>query len=126
MPLERNEPPASAVKVDGTRGNRFVAGGELQEGAFLIWPEGLLSLDVADVADLRDADLAGAFDLQPARDILLIGSGSEMRWPDFDLLERLRVRGLGADVMDSHAAARTFNLLASEARQVAALILPLS
>ena len=126
MPLERNEPPASAVKVDGTRGNRFVAGGELQEGAFLIWPEGLLSLDVADVADLRDADLAGAFDLQPARDILLIGSGSEMRWPDFDLLEKLRARGLGADVMDSHAAARTFNLLASEARQVAALILPLS
>ena len=125
MPLERNEPPANAVKVDGTRGDRFVAGGEVQDGAFLIWPEGLFAVDVADIANLRESDLAAAFDLHPARDILLIGSGSEMRWPDFDLLERLRARGLGADVMDSHAAARTFNLLASEGRQVAALILPL-
>jgi uncharacterized protein len=48
-----------------------------------------------------------------------------MAWPDMDLLARLRERGLGPEVMDSRAAARTYNLLLSEGRAVAALILPL-
>ncbi len=125
MAFEEMHGPAGSKRIEAVRGAHFVVGGTAIEGAFLIWPEGLQPVEGAAVADLTEDSFAPLFALDVPRDVLLIGSGTDMRWPDFALLKALRGRGLGPEVMDSRAAARTYNLLLAEERAVAALILPL-
>jgi uncharacterized protein len=55
--------------------------------------------------------------------VLLLGTGARQRFPASELLVESAARGIGLEVMDSQAACRTYNILAGEGRQVAALIL---
>lgn len=56
-------------------------------------------------------------------EVLIIGCGTRWQLPPAALLEAFHPRGIGVEVMDSGAACRTYNLLASEGRQVAAALL---
>lgn len=56
-------------------------------------------------------------------EILLLGSGREMRFPAAEQLAALIELGIGYEMMNSAAACRTYNILAAEGRQVAAAIL---
>lgn len=72
-------------------------------------------------AALGEADFARLAKLQV--DVLLLGTGSRQRFPAPALLRPLMAARIGFEVMDSAAAARTFNILMAEGRQVAALLL---
>jgi len=56
-------------------------------------------------------------------DVLLLGTGSRQRFPQPCLLRPLMAARIGVEVMDSAAAARTYNVLVAEGRNVAALLL---
>lgn len=57
-------------------------------------------------------------------DILLLGTGRCLVRPSADLMAELKSRlGCGLEVMDSAAAARTFNVLLGENRPVAAALI---
>lgn len=57
-------------------------------------------------------------------EIVLLGTGERLRFPDPSLLEPLVTAGIGYEIMDTHAACRTYNILMAEDRKVvAALIL---
>ena len=60
--------------------------------------------------------------LQYDADIFLIGTGASSRFPDKSLLQYIAGNKLSIDFMDIGAASRTFNILTSEYRKVAALI----
>lgn len=64
--------------------------------------------------------------LQPVRDlapeILLIGTGQTMRFPNGPQLSALVALGIGYEVMDSAAASRTYNVLVAEGRRVVAAL----
>ena len=63
--------------------------------------------------------------LEHDADIVLLGTGSELRWVEPRLIAWFASRGMGLEVMDTMAACRTFNILAAEQRRVcAALMLP--
>jgi uncharacterized protein len=56
---------------------------------------------------------------------VLLGTGARLARPPVAALAPLLTRGIGCEVMDNAAAARTFNLLAGEGRKVvAAFVLP--
>jgi uncharacterized protein len=58
-------------------------------------------------------------------ELVLLGTGDVLRFPDPRLLVNLTRAGIGAEVMDTRAACRTYNILAEEGRNVAAaLIIP--
>ena len=58
-------------------------------------------------------------------EIFLLGTGDRQQFPNVELMKALAQRNRSVDVMDSGAACRTYNVLASEFRSVAAaLILP--
>ncbi|MEO0500246.1 MAG: Mth938-like domain-containing protein [Pseudomonadota bacterium] len=125
MAFEEIAGPAGSPRITAVRGGRFVVGDEAQEGGFLIWPDGVTPVTARTVDQLGESDFAPLSGLDIPRDVVLIGSGATMAWPDTALLKHLRDEGLGPEVMDSRAAARTYNLLLAEERAVAALILPL-
>ncbi|MEO8673560.1 MAG: MTH938/NDUFAF3 family protein [Tahibacter sp.] len=58
-------------------------------------------------------------------EVVVLGSGARLQFPAQSILAQFLARGVGIEVMDNAAAARTFNVLVSEGRRVvAAFILP--
>lgn len=76
-------------------------------------PGGFDGLTTADMEQLKDT---GA-------EIVLLGTGARQRFPNPALLAPLMQAGIGFEVMDTRAACRTYNILMSEGRHVAAALL---
>lgn len=78
----------------------------------------------SDLQDFRESD----FDIVAARagdtDVILFGVGEKMQSLPLALKNNLAQRGLRADIMDTGAACRTYNVLLAEGRRVMALLLP--
>lgn len=56
-------------------------------------------------------------------EVILIGTGRILRFPSADLLAPLAKAQMGWEIMDTGAACRTYNILASEGRKVAAAMI---
>ena len=56
-------------------------------------------------------------------EIVLLGTGQQQRFPSIDFRRSLVQIGLNLEVMDTAAACRTYNLLVSEDRDVAAAVI---
>lgn len=73
--------------------------------------------------DLTAEHLAALLALKPA--LVLLGTGARQQFPKPAVLRPLIEAGVGWEVMDTGSACRTYNVLASEGREVvAALLLP--
>ena len=70
---------------------------------------------------LDEAAFRSLLDWEP--EIVVFGSGGSFRFPHPRLTQSLTTARVGLEVMDSHAACRTFNVLAGEGRKVLAAIL---
>ncbi len=87
------------------------------------WSREALPWGNAGFEALRADDFAQLAEGQP--DVVLFGSGARLRFPAPVLLAPLLRAGLSPESMDTAAACRTWNVLASEGRRVAvALLLP--
>lgn len=75
----------------------------------------------AGFEQLNAADFARLAELAP--EIVLLGTGSRLRFPRPELTRPLIEARIGLEVMDLRAACRTFNILAAEERKVAAALL---
>ena len=77
---------------------------------------------VESVGQLAADHMAAIAELKP--EIVLLGTGARLTFPDRALLAPLYKAGIGVEVMDTPAACRTYNILLGEGRNVlAALIL---
>lgn len=72
------------------------------------------------IAELSDSDFESV--LETAPEIILLGTGPSSVFPPRELMFAFARRGIGLECMDTAAAARTFNVLANEGRQVAAVL----
>ena len=72
------------------------------------------------IGDLVDSDFAAVFDVEP--EIVLLGTGASNVFPPRELTFAFARKGIGFEVMDTAAAARTFNVLANEGRKLAAVL----
>ena len=70
------------------------------------------------------SDTASLMALVGRVDVLLLGMGKAIAHPDPALRAALDVAGVGVEAMDSPAAARTYNVLLSEGRRIAAALIP--
>ena len=75
----------------------------------------------ASVEELQAQDMQAVLAMEPS--LVLLGTGARQRFPAAEVLAAVLARGIGIEVMDSSAAARTFNVLATEGRRVVAAFL---
>lgn len=61
--------------------------------------------------------------LELGTEIILLGTGSRLRFPPGSLMRPFAPAGIGLEIMDLKAACRTYNILAAEGRKVAAALL---
>lgn len=77
------------------------------------WPQ-------KSVTDLVEDDFAALLAQSP--ELIVLGTGEKGLFPPRELTFAFARRGVGLEVMDTAAAARTFNVLAGDGRQVAAVL----
>ena len=75
----------------------------------------------ASVQDLTAADLEPVLGLAP--EVVLLGTGAHQQFPDSAILRILYEQRVGVEIMDTSAACRTYNVLVSEGRSVAAALI---
>jgi len=115
---------AEGPVVTGFSGGGFV----VDEGvyrALLLTPVSAGEWAPPALGDLEPADLEPLLALDPPPEFLLLGTGARLTHPPRALRESLEARGIGLEVMDSRAAARTWGLLRGEERWIAAALMPL-
>ncbi len=87
--------------------------------SFLLTPDHVVENWPADSAGMLSADHVEALlALQP--ELVLLGTGQRQVFPAPAFMAGFLRKGVGIEVMDNAAAARTYNLLASEGRRVVA------
>ena len=89
------------------------------ERSFVIAPESLFEdWPVVDAKAMQAEDLAPMFALTP--ELIVLGTGPTQRFPSAAVMHACLSRGIGFEVMDNAAAARTYSVLAGEGRRVVA------
>lgn len=105
--------PEAVTVIDRTLTKSFALS---PERALEDWP-------VRSVAQIDQAAIEALLALDP--EVVVLGTGARIAFPPVAVQAAFLTRRVGFEVMDNAAAARTFNVLASEGRRVvAAFVLP--
>ena len=103
-------------------GAGFVAVNNVRyETGVVVTPQAVSEWDVSGFEALTVADFGFIEALKP--EIVILGTGAAQRFPRPELSRALAATGVGVEVMDSRAACRTYNILATEGRKVVAAVL---
>ena len=120
VPEGGHYPYQAGIEAYGNGGFRFAD--MSHRGSILCLPSGVHGWEPANPAQLTFDDfervLAEAGDI----DILLVGTGTDLKPLPAALRVQLRERGISADPMSTGAAVRTYNVLLAEDRLVAAAL----
>lgn len=92
-------------------------------GSILVLPTGIRAWDVTDPRRIDRTALRPVQAEAGAIELLLVGTGADIVPLAPDLRVWLKDMGVGLDVMQTGAAARTYNILAGENRKVAAALI---
>jgi uncharacterized protein len=103
-------------------GDGFVAvNGTRHATPLIVTPEHVARWKVESFEALT-TEAAGELAAQGA-EIIILGTGASLRFPQPEVARRIAAAGIGLEVMDSRAACRTYNVLMAEGRRVLAAIL---
>ena len=118
---EAHFPGRAPIDAYGDGGFRFAD--MSHRGSILCLPSGLHGWEPGDRAALAQADFSGVLAEAGGIDILLVGTGRDLRPLPKEVRARLREAGISADPMSTGAAVRTYNVLLAEDRAVAAMLI---
>ncbi|MDE2309058.1 MAG: Mth938-like domain-containing protein [Xanthomonadaceae bacterium] len=123
MDLSLNRPEGYLFVRRTSAGSVILSDRELDH-SFLLAPDRVVERWPVDNARALDAShVESLLALRP--ELVLLGTGQRQVFPVAAFLAGFLRRGVGIEVMDNAAAARTYNLLAGEGRKVVAgFILP--
>jgi uncharacterized protein len=118
---EAHFPGRAPVEAYGNGGFRFAD--MSHRGSILCLPSGIYGWEPVNppVLDVQDIDriLAEAKDIE----VLLVGTGTDLRPLSGELRAALKEARISADPMSTGAAVRTYNVLLAEDRAVAAALI---
>jgi uncharacterized protein len=107
----------SAQPIEGYGPGFFRVGGHVLRGATLITPWGAGPWDGLE-------DTATPLALAGRIDVLFLGMGQDIAHAPKAFRTALEAADIGVEVMNTPAACRTYNVLLSEGRRIAAALLP--
>lgn len=117
---EAHYPGRAPIDAYGDGGFRFAE--MSHRGSILCLPSGVHGWEPHDPEKLAEADFSRVLDEAGGIDILLVGTGRELRPLPAVVRAKLRQAGISADPMSTGAAVRTYNVLLAEDRAVAAML----
>jgi uncharacterized protein len=113
-------PGRAPIDAYGNGGFRFAE--MSHRGSILCLPSGIHGWEPEDPAKLGQGDFERIFQQADGIEILLVGTGKELKPLPPALRQAFREAGMSADPMSTGAAVRTYNVLLAEDRAVAAAL----
>ena len=104
---------------------RFRVSGVTFDCPILVLPTRTIEWAPPSPDDLQADDLEALLDGNSDAEVLLLGTGPRIAFLKPSVRQAIRDRGPVVDVMDTGAACRTFNVLLTEERRVAAALYPI-
>lgn len=112
----------SPVTVHKVEPGSITVGETVVSGNVIIFRDEIQPQDtLGDVSALAEGDLQSLLDRQP--EVVILGTGWSAARPPHELVFAMARRGVGFEAMDTPAACRTFNILISEGRDAAAVLI---
>lgn len=113
------ERPDYTYYLRGADGAQALVNDRVLARSFMLAPDTLVEeWPVTDATAMTPDDLAPLFDLKP--ELIVLGTGARQTFPSPAVRAACLTRGIGLEVMDNAAAARTYSVLAGEGRRVVA------
>ena len=122
MKLTLDQAAPNAHIIRAYEPGRIMVGLNTFTKSFIVTPDALIDDWESQTIDAMQAEHLTVFHaMQP--EILLLGTGASQTFPEPRLLADLMNRRIPVEVMDTAAACRTYNILFSEDRAVAAALM---
>lgn len=121
MKLHLNQ-DLSLNTITGYGADHIMINKQRYEGSMIVTPERIIDDwrgKAFDTLSAADFDYLAGLDAE----IVLLGTGARLRFPHPRLTQALMKAHIGLETMDTGAACRTYNILMSEGRRVAAALL---
>ena len=87
----------------------------------LVTPNLIKNIDINSIEEFNQQFLDQLLEYKP--DIIIFGTGTQIKYPDLNLLAQLQRQQIGFEVMPIPALCRTFNYLIGEGRNVLGLLI---
>lgn len=114
--------PKGRKTITGYGGGGFKINHEFIAGSLIVFAEAVLPWNIQDAKALSLVDFAAVL-AQEGVELLLIGTGRTTALISPEIRAAFKAKNVAIDVMDTGAACRTFNVLLSEERRVAAAVM---
>ncbi|MEK7322462.1 MAG: Mth938-like domain-containing protein [Pseudomonadota bacterium] len=120
LPMDNDDPAPAALDAIGPAASRIRQ--EVITQSLIITPQQLIRdwppQTLQDLAEDHTRTLA-----ELGVEVVLLGCGARLQWPDSRVLAPLMRARVGYELMDTAAACRTYNILMSDGRRVAAALM---
>lgn len=121
MKLQLTRPMGAGNIISGYGDDHVLVNGERHSVNLIVTADTVLPWDATGFEALAAGHFTTLVALAP--EIVLLGTGSQLRFPAAELIAPLVQARIGLEVMDLRAACRTYNVLRAEDRRVAAALL---
>jgi len=122
MKLTQDRPAGDVNYIRAYAPGRININDRLLKSSLVLSPATLLdNWPPQCLEDITLEHLEPALALEP--EILVIGTGPILQFPEARIMAVIQQRGIGLEVLDTAAACRTYNVLVSENRNVVAALL---
>lgn len=118
---EAHFPGRAPIDAYGNGGFRFAD--MSHRGSVLMLPSGVYAWDVAEGDPLAVDSFRRVIDEAKDIEVLLVGTGKDIRPLPADLKAALRAVNVSSDPMSTGAAVRTYNVMLAESRAVAVALI---
>lgn len=112
-----------APSIDAWGGGGFRVSGEWKPGSLLVLDDVARPWAATSLAALTPDDFAEVLANREVVEFVLLGTGLTQALPPRIVRDTLKAAGIGLEFMSSEAAARVYNVLASEGRRMAAALI---
>lgn len=118
---EAHFPGRAPIDAYGNGGFRFAD--MSHRGSLLCLPSGVHGWDMVEGDPLTVEAFRKVLDDADGIEVLLVGTGHELKLIPAELKAALRERGISSDPMSTGAAVRTYNIMLAESRAVACALI---
>ena len=112
-----------APAIDALGGGGFRIDGARHEGSVLILDDAVRPWSVRSMGELGPEHFVEVLQARGAAEFVLLGTGTSQALPPRAVRESLQAARVGLEFMDTAAAAKLYNYLASEGRRIAAALI---
>ncbi len=104
---------------------RFTISGDIVNSSIIIWPEDFKKWQVKDFSQLAINSFNDFLSLDLGIEILLLGCGIQTKFVAGDIRSHIKQAGMNFEFMTTAAAARSYNVMITDGRRVAAALIAL-